>query len=59
MNQANDIRHYSLLTIGIIVGIVGVYLRFLNDTDLISYISNILLVIGTVICFKAVFAIMK
>lgn len=59
MNQANDVRHYSILTIGIIIGIIGIYLRFLNDTAVISYASNILFVIGIVICFRSVFAIMK
>ena len=58
MENANSTRHYTLLVIAIIIGIVGVYLRF-ADFKYASAVSNVILIIGTVISLKAVFAIMK
>lgn len=57
--QANNPSHYILLTVAIIIGICGVYLRFLGEAPAFNWISNILLVIGVVIALKAVFTIMK
>ncbi|MGV8879996.1 MAG: hypothetical protein ACOH2A_13305 [Sphingobacteriaceae bacterium] len=59
MNQANDVRHYGLLTIGIIVGLIGIYLRFLNESTVIAIISNILFVLGIAVCLKAVFGVLR
>lgn len=58
MENANDTRHYVLLTIAIIIGLVGVYLRF-ADFKYASAVANVILVIGTIISLKAVFAIMN
>jgi hypothetical protein len=58
VKEANAERHYILLTIAIVIGLVGVYLRF-AEFSYSSAISNIILVIGVVISLKAVFAIMK
>ena len=58
VQNANAERHYILLVISIIIGLVGVYLRF-ADFSYASAIANVILVVGTVICLKAVFAIMK
>lgn len=58
VENANAERHYILLVISIVIGLVGVYLRF-ADFHYASAIANIILVIGTIICLKAVFAIMK
>ena len=58
VQNANAERHYILLVISIVIGLVGVYLRF-ADFPYSSAIANIILVIGTIICLKAVFAIMK
>lgn len=56
--EANAPRHYILLVVAIVIGLVGVYLRFF-DFKYASAIANIILVIGTGIALKAVFAIMK
>ena len=56
--EANEPRHYILLVVAIFIGLVGVYLRFL-DFKYASGIGNVILVIGTGIGLKAVFAIMK
>lgn len=58
VQNANSERHYILLTIAIVIGLVGVYLRF-AEFPYASAISNIILIIGVVISLKAVFAIMK
>ncbi len=58
MQTANDEGIYKLLLVGIIVGIVGVFLRFVGDSDMLSIISWIILFIGAGICFKGVFKIL-
>ncbi len=57
--EANDPAHYKLITIGIIIGMIGVLLRFTGSWMLIDIVSNILFVIGIVICLKAVLNILK
>jgi hypothetical protein len=57
--EANDERHYILLTIAIVIGIVGVYLRFVGDAPYYSWIANLVLIIGVALALKAVFAILK
>jgi hypothetical protein len=57
--QANAPRHYILLTVAIVIGIVGVYLRFAGDARIFNIAANIILVIAVLIALKAVFAIMK
>ena len=56
--EANDERHYLLLVVAIIIGIVGVYLRF-ADFKYSSIVANIILIIGVGIALKAVFTILK
>lgn len=58
-NNANATSHYTLMTVGIIVGMAGVLLRFAGTWAFIDLVSNILLIIGTAICLKAVFNILK
>jgi uncharacterized membrane protein YsdA (DUF1294 family) len=58
MENANSIRHYTLLVIAIIIGLVGVYLRF-ADFKYSTAVSNVILIVGVVISLKAVFTIMK
>jgi len=58
VQEANSERHYILLVIAIVIGLVGVYLRF-ADFKYASAIANIILVVGVVVCLKAVFAMMK
>lgn len=58
-NNANNINHYKLMTIGIIIGLAGVFGRFVQDSSLASGIANVLLAVGSVICIKAVLNILK
>ena len=58
-SNANEISHYRLMTIGIIVGLVGIMLRFAGTWQFIDIVSNILFVIGSVISIKAVLNILK
>ena len=58
MENANATRHYVLLVIAIVIGLVGVYFRF-ADFKFASAISNVILIIGVIISLKAVFAIMN
>jgi hypothetical protein len=56
--EANSERHYILLVIAIIIGLVGVYLRF-ADFKHASAIANIILAVGAGVGLKAVFTIIK
>jgi len=56
--EANSESHYILLVIAIVIGIVGVYLRF-ADFRYNNIIANIILIIGVGLALKAVFAILK
>lgn len=58
MKKANHDSIYKLLTVGVLIGIVGVYLRFAQDSNMMSIVSWIILAIGTVIACKAVFKIL-
>lgn len=58
VKEANADRHYILLVIAIIIGLVGVYLRF-ADFKHASAIANVILAAGVVVCLKAVFDIVK
>jgi len=62
MENANAEGHYKLLTLAIVIGIVGVYLRFAGDANsgfMYTSISNVILIIGILIALKCVFSIMK
>ncbi|MGF7073915.1 hypothetical protein [Mucilaginibacter sp. R-33] len=62
MENANAEGHYKLLTVAIIIGIVGVYLRFAGDANsgfMYTSISNVIMIIGILIALKCVFTIMK
>lgn len=58
-NNANDISHYKLMTIGIVIGLAGAFGRFIQDSSLASGIANVLLVIGSVLSVKAVLNLLK
>jgi hypothetical protein len=58
-NNANNPSHYTLMTIGIAVTILGSFLRFAGDWAFIDAISNIIFVIGVIICLKSVINILK
>jgi hypothetical protein len=62
MENANAEGHYKLLTFAIVIGIIGVFLRFAGDANtgfMFTSISNIILIIGILIALKCVFAIIK
>jgi hypothetical protein len=59
IENANADRHYILITIAIIIGIVGVFLRFAGDAAYYSWSANIILVVAVAIALKGVFAILK
>jgi uncharacterized membrane protein len=58
MQNANETSIYKLLVVGIVVSIVGVYLRFAFDSSILSLVSWIILFLGAFICIKAVFKIL-
>jgi acyl-CoA synthetase (NDP forming) len=58
VQEANSERHYILLVIAIVIGLVGVYLRF-ADFRHASAVANVILAIGTGVALKAVFSIIK
>lgn len=57
--NANNPAHYVLIAIAVVIGMAGVLLRFMVDGILMDTISNILLVVGSVISLVAVFRILK
>jgi hypothetical protein len=57
--HANEERHYILLTVAIVIGLVGVYLRFAGDAPYYSWIANVILILGVAVALKAVFSILK
>ena len=56
--EANSERHYILLVVAIIIGLVGIYIRFASFPHA-SSVANVILVAGVVVCLKAVFDIVK
>lgn len=58
MQNANETSIYKLLVVGIVVSILGVYLRFAFDSNMLSLVSWIILFLGAFICIKAVFKIL-
>ncbi len=59
VENANDERHYILITIAIAIGLIGVFLRFAGDAPYYSWIANVILIIGVAIALKGVFSILK
>ncbi|TDO21606.1 hypothetical protein [Pedobacter duraquae] len=58
MQNANETGIYKLLVVGIVVSILGVYLRFAFDSITLSIVSWVILFIGAFLCCKAVFKIL-
>lgn len=58
-DNANNPAHYQLLTIGIIITLIGVLLRFFGNWALIDAVSNLILVIGVGICLRAVYKVLQ
>jgi hypothetical protein len=57
--EANNPSHYAVLVVAIIIGLVGVYLRFAGNSFAINAASNVILVVGIIIALRSVFKIMK
>ncbi len=57
--NANSEKYYLSLTLAIVIGLVGVYLRFAGDAPVWSWASNVILVIGIILALRNVFAILK
>lgn len=58
MKKANQTSIYQLIVVGLVVSLLGVYLRFAFDSAILSLVSWIILFIGAFICCKAVFKIL-
>lgn len=65
-NNANQTHYYVTLTIAIIIGLFGVFVRFVPDVIpalnqsafLFSLIANVAILVASFIAFKVVFAIL-
>jgi len=58
-NNANNPSYYTTLVLGIVVTMAGVLLRFVGTFRLVDIISNVILIVGVVICLSAVNKILK
>ena len=58
MKRANNESIYKLMIVGILIGIVGVYLRFAFDSTTLSIVSWVILFVGAWIACKGVFKIL-
>jgi divalent metal cation (Fe/Co/Zn/Cd) transporter len=58
METANQSPIYMLIAVGVIVSMIGVFLRFAFDSTILSIVSWVILFIGSFICCKAVFKIL-
>ena len=57
--NANAESHYKLIGTGVFIGLIGIFLRFLTDWSFAGIISNVIFIIGIVLCLKAVLNILK
>jgi len=58
LQEANQEGHYKFLVVAIVVGLIGVYVRFAPIPHA-SAIANIILVIGVILGLKGVFKIIE
>lgn len=58
MKKANEPGIYKLMIFGVLVCMLGTYLRFAFDSNMLSLVSWIILFIGAFICIKGVFKIL-
>ncbi|GGH15884.1 hypothetical protein E2R65_07880 [Mucilaginibacter phyllosphaerae] len=56
--NANSVSHYKFLVLTVVIGLVGVYLRFVEFPHA-TLISNLILLVASGLCLKAVFGILK
>lgn len=57
--EANNPSHYTTITVGIVIGLIGIFLRFTGTWPMIDIVSNIIWVVGIVICLRSVLKILK
>lgn len=65
-NNANQTHYYVSLTVAIVIGLFGVFVRFVPDvipaldqmTFLFSAVANIAILIAAFLAFRVVFAIL-
>jgi len=58
MQNANQPSIYQLLVVGIVLSMIGVFLRFAGDSMILSIVSWVILFVGAFVCCKAVFKIL-
>ena len=58
MKRANDGSIYKLMVVGILITMLGVYLRFAGDSMTLSIVSWVILFVGSIIACKGVFKIL-
>jgi len=58
MKRANETSIYKLMVVGILITILGVYLRFAGDSMTLSIVSWVILFVGSIIACKGVFKIL-
>jgi hypothetical protein len=56
--NANSVSHYKFLVLTIVLGFVGVYLRFAEFPHA-TLVSNLILLAASALALKAVFGILK
>lgn len=59
METANETSIYKLILVGVLISMLGVYLRFAFDSTILSIVSWVVLFIGSYVCCKAVFKILN
>ena len=65
-NNANQTHYYVTLTVAIVIGLIGVFVRFVPDvcqaldqyTFLFSTIANVAIIVASFMAFKVVFGIL-
>ncbi len=65
-NNANQTHYYVSLTVAIVIGLIGVFIRFVPDvvtalnqqTFLFSTIANVAILVASFMVFKIVFGIL-
>lgn len=58
MDQANQPSIYMTISVGVVICVIGVFLRFAFDSTALSLVSWAILAIGAVIACKGVFKIL-
>lgn len=59
MQTANEPAIYMMILVGVVVSVIGVFLRFAYDALWLSLLSWVILAIGSVIACMGVFKILN